>query len=103
MECWSARSARRADPSQSGKSATRDVLLARVREANARAVVAAKNFTVVIQDVPSGYPFPDGVQRVQSASHELDGARAAVRKAHEQLNDFTILGIVPDDLKPDEQ
>jgi len=42
---------------------------------------------------------PDGVERIHNASRERDTARKEMMAAHNRLNDFNELGIVPEDLK----
>jgi len=49
-------------------------------------------------NIPSGTPRPGGVQRIHNASHELTTARDEMMKAHNRLNDFLNMGIVPKDL-----
>ncbi len=68
-------------------------------EATARVNAASEAFILVMGDVPSGLPHPDGTQRIHNASRELSAARKEVMKAHSRLNDFLGQGIIPEDLK----
>jgi hypothetical protein len=43
---------------------------------------AMKVFDGIGGEVPSGIPYPDGVQRIKNASRELSAARAALSAAH---------------------
>jgi hypothetical protein len=66
-------------------------------EDHARAALAA--FDAVTREIPSGLPHPDGTQRIHNASREMSLARAEMMKAHNRLNDYLSLRIVPEDLK----
>jgi len=68
-------------------------------EATKRADAALDAFAAVTRDIPTGYPHPDGLQRIQNASREMQIARKEMMKAHSRLNDFLTSGIVPEDLK----
>ena len=54
---------------------------------------------LVLDQIPSGLPQPDGAQRIKNASHALSIARKEMATAHNRLNDYLSRGIVPDDLK----
>ena len=77
----------------------RTTLLQDVLEATARADAARESFNVVMSDVPSALPHPDGTQRIQNASRELSAARKDAMRAHTRLNDFVSRGIIPENLK----
>ena len=49
--------------------------------------------------IPSGFPHPDGSQRIHNASRDLSTARKDLMRAHTRLDDFLKTGIVPEDLK----
>jgi hypothetical protein len=77
----------------------RTILFQDVLEATARNDEATREFDAVMSQFPSGLPHPDGVQRIKNASNNLNLARKEKTKAHNRLNDYLGLGIVPDDLK----
>ena len=58
------------------------VLVNEIAEATARVSAANNEFCKVMSQVPSGLPHPDGAQRIQNVSHELDIARKEMMKAH---------------------
>jgi hypothetical protein len=70
----------------------------KVAEARKLTDEAAKLFSAVITDVPSGMPHPDGTHRIQNASRQLAAARQELMKAHTRLNDFLNSGAVPEDI-----
>jgi hypothetical protein len=74
-------------------------LLEEVRQATARVNAASESFNVIINDIPSGVPHPDGALRVAQASRELSAARAEMMLAHRRLNEFLNLGVIPEDLR----
>ena len=67
--------------------------------ATERASAAAATFDAVTSEIPSGFPHPDGTQRIHNASREMSQARVGLMIAHNRLNDYLARGIVPDDLK----
>ena len=77
----------------------RKTLVGQIAEATARVSEANRKFSETIDRFPSGLPQPDGVQRIQSASKELNMARKEMMTAHKRLNDFIEHGIVPEGLK----
>ena len=72
-------------------------------EAIQRRDAAAFHFHDVSRDIPSGLPHPDGKQRIYNASREYSAALQELSHALKRLTDFRTLGIVPDDLKRDDQ
>lgn len=66
-------------------------------ETSARARKASEALLLLLKETPSGMPHPDGVQRIQNASHELSIARSEMEKAHSRLNLYLSRGILPDD------
>src|SRR5438270_2754959 len=68
-------------------------------EATARVNLANQAFYEVMNQVPTGLPYPDGAQRIQNASRELDLARKQMQKAHTRLTEYMDRGIVPEELK----
>ena len=77
----------------------RDSLLQDLLATTARANAARRVFDSVIDQFPSGLPYPDGTQRIRNASQELEAARKELGRAHNRLNDFLGRGIAPQDLK----
>jgi len=67
--------------------------------ASERASAATATFDAVTSEIPSGFPHPDGTQRIHNASREMSQARVGLMIAHNRLNDYLARGIVPDDLK----
>jgi len=60
---------------------------------------ATHAFFEVMGQVPTGFPHPDGSQRIHNASLELSTARKELMKAHARLDDFLKNGIVPADVR----
>jgi hypothetical protein len=85
-------------PPASGQS-IRNLLVSEIAEATARANKASQTFLEVMGKVPSGFPHPDGSQRIHNVSRELSLARKDLMRAHAALDDFLKTGIVPEDLK----
>jgi hypothetical protein len=79
----------------SAESQIRLSLLQEVRQATDRVNAAAESFSVIIQDIPSDVPHPDGTLRITKASHELSAAREEMMRAHRRLNDFLSGGVIP--------
>ena len=52
-----------------------------------------------MNDIPSGLPHPDGVQRIRSISQDIANAKESVARAHSRLTEFLDHGTVPEDLK----
>src|SRR5690348_7220494 len=64
------------------------ILVGCIEEATAKVTVANKLFTQVVSQFASGFPHPDGIQRIKQASSELTLARKEMMTAHRRLNDF---------------
>ena len=77
----------------------RTILVRRMVEAAARLSDATGTFMVVTNEIPSGLPHPDGIQRIQNAARELAVARKKVKEADADLNEYLNRGIVPEDLR----
>ena len=75
------------------------ILVDEIVEATARANRASRDFLEVMGHIPTGFPHPDGSQRIHNASRELSMARKDLMRAHAALDDFLKTGIVPEDLK----
>ncbi len=81
------------------RRAARVKLVHDLHEATMRADAATAVWTEITGNIPSGLPHPDGVQRIQNASREMETARTEMMRAHNRLNDFIEHGVVPEDLK----
>jgi hypothetical protein len=77
----------------------RTLLVNAIADATARVSAANQVFSSVMSEIPTGFPHPDGAQRIHNASQELDDARKEMMKAHTRLNDYISRGIVPEDVK----
>ena len=78
---------------------THTILVQQLSEAAARAESASQKFNVIMSDVPTGIPHPDGIQRLHNASRQMSNARDELMKTHHRLNEYIASGVVPDDLK----
>jgi len=74
-------------------------LLDQLAEATETHRLHQQYFQVVVNDIPSGLPHPDGVQRIAKASAECAHARERQRLARTRLKLFQDYGFVPNDLK----
>ncbi len=79
------------------ESQLRARLMKELLDSSARARSASEALCLLMKQTPSGLPHPDGVQRIQNASHELSAARAEMEKAHSRLNLYLSRGILPGD------
>ena len=75
----------------------RNALLHNVLEATAQHNEARADFEASM--VPSGFPHPDGTQRIKNTSSNLSIARKNMMAAHNRLDRFLQRGIMPEDLK----
>ena len=85
-----------------GTSNIQKKLLQEVQQATDRVNAAAEDFSLILKDVPSNVPAPDGTFRIKQASRELSTARAEMMRAHRRLNEFLSGGIIPEDVDPAE-
>jgi hypothetical protein len=76
-----------------------NILADEIVEATARTNKATQSFFDVMGQIPTGFPHPDGSQRIHNASRDLSTARKDLMRAHTRLDDFLKTGIVPEDLK----
>jgi hypothetical protein len=76
----------------------RAALVRRIIDATVQAQAASNSFSEVTNQIPSGLPHSDGIQRIKNASHALFIACKEMAAAHNRLNDFLSRGIVPEDL-----
>jgi hypothetical protein len=99
--CVRCAAAKECNPGPSfGTSNIQGKLLQEVRQATERVNAAAEGFSLILKDVPSNVPAPDGTFRIKQASHELSTARAEMMRAHRRLNDFLSRGVIPEDVDP---
>jgi len=73
------------------------ILSEKVHAARGRHESASSAVREVTSDIPSGIPHPDGTFRIRQVFEEQRRARASLAKALEQLNDFLLYGIVPEE------
>jgi hypothetical protein len=74
------------------------ILIQEVIDATAEKNEASDEFDVLMDQFPSGLPYPDGSQRIANSSQRLSSARKKVMMAHTRLTDFVDRGIVPEGL-----
>src|SRR5579871_1440029 len=65
-----------------GSKSIQSVLVDEVVKATARTNKASRDFLEVMGQIPTGFPHPDGSQRIHNASRELSIARKDLRRAH---------------------
>jgi hypothetical protein len=93
IQCSDARKTRRAPLGLEHE--IRNILHRDFVTAAERAREATESFDAATQEIPSGIPNPDGVQRIHSASRKVSLARIEMMKAHNRLNDYLSRRIVP--------
>lgn len=59
---------------------------------------AKHNFWHISADIPSGFPHPDGKQRIENAARAQTAAMIAYTRALKRFNEFLINGAVPADV-----
>ena len=77
-----------------------NILGAELKRAKALYKQELADFTKVTREVPSAIPYPDNVTRIRRAAERHNHAIDAYIVALRRFNDYTIRGIIPDDLKP---
>lgn len=97
VACSDAKSVRL--PASSEESRIRMTLLDEVRQATDRVNAASERFGLIIKNIPSDVPHPDGTLQITQASRELSTAREEMMRAHRRLNDFLSRGVVPESFK----
>lgn len=75
------------------------ILIQDAVDATAEQNEASDEFDDVLDQFPSGLPYPDGSQRIANSSQRLSIARKKAIMARTRLTDFLDKGIVPDYLK----
>ena len=78
-----------------------EILRAEVERTHAEYDRVKQDFRLVSADIPSGLPYPDGMQRIQNVSRAQSFAMDAYEAALKRLNRFLISGTVPEDLGKD--
>jgi hypothetical protein len=77
-----------------------DHLHGEVKRTQSEYQLVRAEFTLVIADIPSGLPQPDGTQRIHNTARDLRASREAFQTALDRFNNFILRGKIPDDLKP---
>lgn len=67
--------------------------------ASERLVEARANVGAIIAEVPGTLPQPDGLHRISNAMEEQNKAREALLIAVKRSCEFTVNGIIPEDLE----
>jgi hypothetical protein len=75
-------------------------LTERVRDARERRNLASTALDAILKSAPSGIPHPDGAERVRQASQKWAQAQNAFTEALWDLQQFTLRGVVPQNLLP---
>jgi len=73
------------------------ILKERLSAAQQRNLEASSRFNQIVSDVPSGFPFPDSVTRVEDAAQSYRKSMRELRDAQEQMAKFLLHGVLPDD------
>jgi hypothetical protein len=61
---------------------------------------AARRFHEITDQVPTGIPYPDNVDRIKAASQEYASAIQAVEEASKAQSDFLLYGMIPTGFAP---
>lgn len=69
-----------------------------MHDADCRLKEARLRVESIIAEVPGALPHPDGTHRIAIAIKERDSAREALQCAVKRSCDFTLYGIIPDEL-----
>ena len=99
LKCSEERDNRASKKPPTSSKTIQNILVNEIVEATARTNTASQAFLEVMGQIPSGFPHPDGSQRIHNASRELSTAREDLMRAHTRLDEFLKSGIVPEDLK----
>jgi hypothetical protein len=67
--------------------------------AQQRRIAASERYSEIINDIPSGIPHPDGIDRIRQVSGEYKASREAASEAMQRLSDFLIRGSIPPELE----
>ena len=82
------------------RSAINRVLMGELAAAHSRHTAAANHFHLLMKEIPSGLPHPDGSQRIHAAGREAHEALEVYVRALKRFSDFTVHRIIPSDLNP---
>ena len=63
-------------------------------------VDAQKTFDAMVNDTPSGLPYPDGVFRLEQASKDSRRALESYYAALRRYSDFMLRDVMPEDPEP---
>ena len=99
LECAEARDNKAIKKPPASSKSIQNLLVDEIVEATSRTNQATQAFFEVMGHIPSGFPHPDGSQRIHNASNELSTARKDLMRAHTRLDEFLKTGIVPEGLK----
>ena len=77
----------------------RERLMNELKAARESARLASEAFDRGVAGLPSGIPYPDSTASIHQLSCEYAVARQDVLIAVRRLNDFTVHGVIPDDLR----
>lgn len=99
LKCSEERDNRASKKPPTSSKTVQNILVNEIVEATARTNTASQAFLEVMGQIPTGFPHPDGSQRIHNASRELSTARKNLMRAHTRLDEFLKTGIVPEDLK----
>ena len=99
LKCSDERENKPSKKPPSSSTSIQNILVNEIVVATARVNKASREFFDVMGQVPTGFPHPDGSQRIHNASRNLSTARKDLMRAHTRLDEFMKTGIVPEDLK----
>jgi hypothetical protein len=74
------------------------ILTSELAQDYSRHTAASKRFDDLVKEVPSGLPHPDGCERIHAAGRDASVTLEAYVFALRRYADFSVHGIVPDDL-----
>jgi hypothetical protein len=77
-----------------------EVLKSQLDTTRAEYEAAYKRFNLLIKDIPSEIPQPDGNLRIHQAGEPSRAALQNYKSALSQFTDYTLSGSVPKDLLP---
>ncbi len=75
------------------------ILRERVSAAQERNNEAAARFNEISADYATSIPFPDGVSRIRDAARRYRRAIQELTDAQQQMAEFLLSGVIPEDLK----
>ncbi len=84
----------------SDDSAIEELLKGQLDRARAEYDTAHKKFDLLIKDIPSGIPQPDGNLRIRQAGEASRSTLQNYKHALKRFSEYTMSGTVPKDLLP---